>query len=66
MIAVRRGVADLRPQRVALGPEALVQQNAARPELVVCEYLITEFVDELIEAEVDLEEIDKPVQVEEA
>ena len=56
VVAVSGRVGDLRALRSALGSEALVENDAARPRLVVDEDLIAEFVDELIEAEVHLKQ----------
>ena len=52
VVAVSGRVGDLRALCSALGSEALVENDAARPRLVVDEDLIAEFVDELIEADI--------------
>lgn len=51
--SIGQWVDDPRSVGGALGAEALVQENASGLMLVVGKHLIAEFVDELIEAEVD-------------
>ena len=61
VVSVGSRVADLRAQCVALGPEALVQHDAASPELVVGEDLIAQLIDELVETQVHLRTSSKTV-----
>ena len=61
VVSVSSRVADLRAQRVTLGPEALVQHDATRPELVVGEDLVAQLVDKLVETQVHLRKSSKTV-----